>query len=180
MRICIPTRDERGYESEAHDHLGSAPFFTAVDTESGELKVVRNPDCHDRPGSCHHIPIFQAQKIDAVACEAVGHRSFAALEEAGIAVFAPVSGTVRKIVDAIGAGEVSRPSAGQARRGGLDGHRGNNGRGQHGPNRERGGGRHGDRQGARRNQHRGQLGISGHRHTQRQGGDSRELRETTG
>ena len=147
MRICIPTTDETGYESEAHDHLGSAPFFAVIDTDSSELKVVKNPDCHDRPGSCHHIPIFQAQKIDAVACEAVGHRSFAALEEAGIAVFAPVSGTVRKIVNAIGAGEVSRLSADQARRGGLDGHRRDEG-GRHGHRREPRSGGHDHRHGA--------------------------------
>jgi len=128
MKICIPTTDETGYESEAHDHLGSAPFFAVIDTDSSELKVVKNPDCHDRPGSCHHIPLLQAHHVDVVACKAVGHRSFEALNEAGIGVLAPVSGTVRKIVDAIGAGEVSRLSADQARRGGLDGHRGNNGR----------------------------------------------------
>jgi predicted Fe-Mo cluster-binding NifX family protein len=170
MKLCIPTSDEKGYEAEAHDHLGSAPWFTFIDLDSNEIKVVANPDCHHRPGSCHHVPLLLAHHTDVVACKTVGHRSFEALNEAGIGVLAPVSGTVARIVDAVRAGEVNRLTADKARRGGLHRHRDDAGH-------ERGGrhtgtepGGHGRRQGGRREQRRGRPGGPGGGGRQRRGG----------
>lgn len=170
MRICIPTVDERGYESEAHDHLGSAPFFTVVDMDSDEIKIVRNPDCHHHPGTCHHVPLLLAQHVDLVACKAVGHRSFEALNEAGIGVLAPVTGTVARVLETIRSGNVSRLSADEARRGGLHGRHGGAGHGRHGIHGEADAGHQGRGQGVRRDQHRRRLGAAGGGQRQRQGG----------
>ena len=68
MKICIPTNDDRGLESEASAHFGGAPFFILADVESRGLKVVRNPECHDHQQSCHHVQLLQAHAVDAVVC----------------------------------------------------------------------------------------------------------------
>ena len=63
MKICIPTKNDRGPDSEVSEHFGNAPFFALADLDSGGLKVVRNPQCHEHHGSCHHARILQAHHV---------------------------------------------------------------------------------------------------------------------
>jgi predicted Fe-Mo cluster-binding NifX family protein len=91
MKICVPTKNDRGPASEAFDHFGDAPFFAIADVDTGEIKVVRNPECHDEPHACHHVSLLQAHAVQAVACEGIGRRAFAGLREAGIDVIVPAS-----------------------------------------------------------------------------------------
>jgi len=123
MKICIPTEDERGLESRAHGHFGSAPFFAIVDADSGRLEVVGNADLHHRHHSCHHVDRMKAHAIDVVVCSGVGYRAFAALQEAGIDVLVPEHATVAGIVSAVRLGEVHRLSANEACGGDRHGHR---------------------------------------------------------
>jgi predicted Fe-Mo cluster-binding NifX family protein len=85
--MCIPTRDERGMQSEVFDHFGSAPFFTLVDSESGQVVVKHNTNVHHGHGGCHPLRQFGLQSIDAVVCQAMGRKAVASLKEAGVQVF---------------------------------------------------------------------------------------------
>ena len=123
MKICIPTKDDRGLESRAYGHFGSAPFFAMVDADSGRPEVVRNTDLHHGPHSCHHVDGLKAHDVDIVVCNGVGRRAFVALQEAGIDVQVPKHATVADIVRAMRAGEVHRLSADEACGGGRHGHR---------------------------------------------------------
>ena len=122
MKICIPTEDNRGLESRAYGHYGSAPFFAMVDADSGRLEVVRNTDSHRRPHSDHHIDRLKAHDVDVVVCNGVGRRAFAALQEAGIDVLVPEHATIADIVSAMRAGEVRRLSTDEACGGGRHGY----------------------------------------------------------
>ena len=108
MKICIPTSDDQGLQSTAFDHFGRAPFFTMVDIESGRLKVVANPSCHEHHGSCHHTELLEAHAVDAVVCRGIGRGAVAGLHAAGINVLVPADPTVSEIVKSVGAGE-ARP-----------------------------------------------------------------------
>lgn len=101
MKICIPTEDDRGLDSTAATHFGSAPYFTVADTDSDGVEVVRNPDCHHGPQSCHHIPILRAHHVDGVVCTTVGRRAYSAMIEAGIDIYAVPPGTVSEILSAV-------------------------------------------------------------------------------
>jgi predicted Fe-Mo cluster-binding NifX family protein len=120
MRICIPTEDDRGLESRAFDHFGSAPFFTMVDVESGQLEVVRNPGCQDHNRvhhdhqPRHHVDELTSHGIDALVCNGVGRQAFAALRKAGIDVLVPADGTVSDIIRALWTGETRTLSADEA------------------------------------------------------------------
>jgi predicted Fe-Mo cluster-binding NifX family protein len=110
MKICIPTEDDRGLESTASRHFGSAPFFTMADTDSGGIEVVRNPDCHHGPQSCHHIPILRAHRVDGVVCNAIGRRAHSAMADAGIDILAAGDGTVSQILATVSQGDPRRLS----------------------------------------------------------------------
>jgi predicted Fe-Mo cluster-binding NifX family protein len=118
MKICIPTDEDRGFESEASAHFGRAPLFVLADTTGSDLRVVRNPECHEHHGSCHHHDLLKAHHVDAVVCEGIGRRATSGLEEVGIDVLVPPARTVREIVDALRLGKARRLSPGDACAGG--------------------------------------------------------------
>lgn len=106
MRICIPTRDDRGLAAEAFGRIGGSPYYTIADTVTGEMRVVgrgRNT------GTCGHARPADAQEcgpgarirgldVDTVVCADVGRRALSALERAGIAVFHSDGRTVEEIL----------------------------------------------------------------------------------
>jgi predicted Fe-Mo cluster-binding NifX family protein len=106
MKICIPTQNDRGPDSEASDHFGKAPFFVLADVDNGGLEVVRNPECHEQHHSCHHVQVLKAHAVDAVLCSGIGRRALAGLTEAGIEVLAPAGRTVSEIVETVKVGKV--------------------------------------------------------------------------
>jgi predicted Fe-Mo cluster-binding NifX family protein len=105
MKICIPSRDDRGLESEVHDHFGSAPWFIVVDTEHGTATSLRNPACHAQRGSCHHVDLLQEQGVAAVISAGMGRRALEGLNQAGIKVFSAMVGRVGDLVKAVEGGK---------------------------------------------------------------------------
>jgi len=60
MKICIPTQDDLGLESQLFSHFGSAPFFTIVEVDSGDLQVMGNLGLHSHPRGVASRPAAQA------------------------------------------------------------------------------------------------------------------------
>ena len=125
MKICIPSTDDRGLESKVFDHFGRAPFFTLVETQSGKLEVMPNPDCHDGAHgrhTCHHTGHLKARGVDAVVSGGIGRGAFAGLNKAGIEVLIAGPGTVRDMVERVKSGNARRLSLEQTCGGGRHGH----------------------------------------------------------
>jgi len=87
MRICIPTASEAGLAASVCCHFGSAPYFTLVDAESGDVEVVRNTHVQHEHGSCTPTAAVLDLGIGAVVCRGVGWRGLAMLEEQGVPVY---------------------------------------------------------------------------------------------
>lgn len=136
MKICIPTRDERGMQSELFDHFGSAPFFTVVESESGQVEVTRNDDTHHGRGACHPLRQLGSHAIDAVVCQGMGRRAIASLKEAGVRVLTLDRDVGRSVQDVVAAAREGRlkPLAEE------DACRGHGQGGGHGNRHRRGGG----------------------------------------
>ena len=110
MKMCIPTRDERGMQSEVFDHFGSAPFFTLVDSESGQVEVEQNDNTHHGHGTCHPLRQFGSHSIDAVVCQAMGRGAVASLKEAGVRVFVLDGDAGHTVQSVVTAAREERPS----------------------------------------------------------------------
>ena len=108
MKICIPTKDERGMESELFGHFGSAPFFTVVDSESGEVEIRQNDNTHHGRGGCHPMRQFGSQSVDAVVCQGMGRRAVASLTEAGVRVLVMNQGAEHTVQDIVVAAREQR------------------------------------------------------------------------
>ena len=106
MKLCIPSLDDRGLESQTVEHFGRAPWFTFVDTDSGAVESRVNPSCHTHPGVCQHVDLLRALHVDAVAGVQVGRRAWQGLLDAGIEVFAAPAARVGDVVAAVKTGSV--------------------------------------------------------------------------
>jgi len=122
MKLCIPTKDDRGPEAQPFGHFGSAPFFTLVDTDTGEIEVVANSNPHHRHGTCHPMRQLRDRGLDAVVCRGLGRRALAVLEGAGVDVMVASEGNVTDILVAVQEGALQPLTADEACRGHGHGH----------------------------------------------------------
>ncbi len=107
MKICIPTATDEGLGAQVFGHFGSAPYFTIVDVESGEIRVVNNSNAHHSHGMCHPLGALSGLSIDAVICQGMGARAVQKLNEAGIRAFQAQGQTVAELIDRCKAEELS-------------------------------------------------------------------------
>lgn len=114
MRICIPTADNRGLDARAHDHFGSAPFFTLVDVTTNEVTVVPNGGAEHEHGACRPLRQLRSHEFDTVICRGMGRRALANLDQQGIEVHMTPCDTVSEIVAAVGRGETQPLSTHEA------------------------------------------------------------------
>jgi len=110
MRICIPTADDSGLESRINDHFGSSPFYTIVDTETGDCTSVPNRSPIHGHGMCRPLDSLSGQKVDAVVVGGIGRGALEKLRAGGLKVFSTTAGQVRDAVAAIKSGSLSELS----------------------------------------------------------------------
>jgi len=106
MRICIPAGDDRGLESPAFGHFGAAPYFVIHDTEAGSTESIGNENQHHGHGGCQPLSALEGRTLDALVVGGIGRRAVARLNEAGIAVFRAVEGTVSENVERLKGGRL--------------------------------------------------------------------------
>lgn len=127
MKVCIPTMDDLGKEGMPSDHFGSAPFFTFVDTETGEYEPVRNGGSSHVHGACQPLKFLGSRPVDAVIVRGLGRRAFARLADAGVKVYVTLEKNAEDTISALEDGRLRPLSSEEA----CHGHDGG-GRG-HGP-----------------------------------------------
>lgn len=79
MKLCIPTVSDDGLEARVSDHFGRAPFFTFVDTVTGDAEAVAN-------SGAHPPDVVLQQAPDAVAVRGMGQGAYQRLQGAGVQV----------------------------------------------------------------------------------------------
>lgn len=134
MRICIPTQDDGGEAAVIHDHFGSAPYFTFVDTDGDTVTVLANTNAHRAHGTCHPLSQLAGQDLDAIVVRGIGRRALESLHASGLKAYHPMGGTVGETLPALLAGELREIDAMHACAG--HGHGSQRGRG-HGHGRSR-------------------------------------------
>ena len=72
MKICFPTANLKGLESQVYGHFGSAPGFIIVDTESQAVEEISNNDLHHAHGMCQPLKALGGRVVDAVAVGGIG------------------------------------------------------------------------------------------------------------
>jgi len=101
MKICIPTSQDLGLRSAVSEHFGGAPVFLIVDTETSEIRPVKNQNEHHAHGMCQPLKSLAGHEIDAVVCAGIGAGALNKLNSSGIRVFKSGGGTVEELLSAL-------------------------------------------------------------------------------
>lgn len=118
MRLCIPTDDGEGLAGRLSAHFGSAPYFTLVESETGDVRVVENLHSRHEPGSCHAAESLVGYGVEAVVCRSLGRRAFGRLRALGLPVFVSEEGEAAGALEAFRDGRLPRLSSESACHGG--------------------------------------------------------------
>ncbi len=102
MKICIPTQEDKGVNSVAHGHFGSAQRFIIHDSEKDETISVLNNNQHHAHGACHPLQALGGESVDVVVVGGIGRRALQGLNAMGIKVFQSMEGTAQNNIDANG------------------------------------------------------------------------------
>ncbi|MFO7769269.1 MAG: NifB/NifX family molybdenum-iron cluster-binding protein [bacterium] len=128
MRICVPTGTDEGIEAVVFGHFGSAPYFSVLDTETGEVEVLDNGDQHHEHGRCRPVQQLDTGRLDAVAVRGMGRNALARFSAAGIPVYLCRGENLQQVLDEARSGDLqvldpSRACAGHGHGHGHDHHR---------------------------------------------------------
>ena len=124
MRLCIPTENDTGLAGRISSHFGSAPYFTLVDSETGDVQVVSNVHAEHEPGACVSAQSLMTLGVGAVVCRGLGRRAFGRLRDMGLPVFVSYDEEASDALEAFRAGRLARLTSEAACHGGQ-------GRGRH-------------------------------------------------
>jgi len=118
MRLCIPTDDDRGLEGRLSLHFGSAPYFTLVESETGDVRVVANLHSQHEPGACQSADALRGYGVEAVVCRGLGRRAFGRLRNMGLPVYVAEEEETARALEAFRAGRLGRLTSESACHGG--------------------------------------------------------------
>ena len=121
MKICFPTEDLKGLQSDVYGHFGSAPGFVIVETDTFEVDEIKNGNQHHAQGMCQPMLALGGRKVDGVVVGGIGMGALMKLQAQGVTVFRAMQGTVQENLDMILNGKLPRFSAEHTCRGHQDG-----------------------------------------------------------
>ncbi len=96
MRICFPTENLKGLESDVYGHFGSAPGFVIVNTGNMAVEEINNNDLHHAHGMCQPLKALGGREVEAVVVGGIGAGALMKLQAQGIAVFRALQGSVKE------------------------------------------------------------------------------------
>lgn len=109
MKIAVPSMDDAGMQSPVSAHFGQAPYFTIVDSSTGEAVGHKSGGHSDGKTPAQHLSELD---VDVVVGSAMGGRAMELLGNLGMEVFLEAEGTVTDAVEAFRQGKL--PAASQA------------------------------------------------------------------
>ncbi|HEX9050348.1 MAG TPA: NifB/NifX family molybdenum-iron cluster-binding protein [Anaeromyxobacter sp.] len=124
MKACFPVAHDRGLESRVYPHLGSAPWFLLVDTETRATLAIANPERGSAHGRCHPLDVIADEKLDLLVVSGIGGGALDRLRAAGVRVYHTARATVGEALDAIARGALPPVVPGDALAGGFGRRRG--------------------------------------------------------
>lgn len=99
MKVCIPVKENKGLDSIAYNHFGSAPFFLICDLEKDEIKVIQNEDLHHAHGMCQPLKALGGESVDAILVGGIGAGAIMKLGNQGIKAYKVANETVAKNIE---------------------------------------------------------------------------------
>jgi predicted Fe-Mo cluster-binding NifX family protein len=119
MRICVPTESDGGTGAAVSRHFGRAPFFSVVDTVTGEVESVANQHDQHEHGKCDPVGQLAGLEPDAVVVAGIGGTALGRLAAAGIPTYLTTASTLGHVLSQVRAGGMKEIDPKSACRGGA-------------------------------------------------------------
>lgn len=107
MKVCIPIEENKGLDSIAYDHFGTAPFFLIYDLENEQMKVVENGDLHHTHGMCQPLKALGGEKVDAILVGGIGAGALTKLSNQGVRAYRVANETVIRNIELLKRNELT-------------------------------------------------------------------------
>lgn len=104
MKVCIPVEEDKGLDSAAYGHFGTAPFFLIYNTDNGEMKVIKNGDLNHEHGMCQPLKALNGEMVDAILVGGIGAGALMKLNHQGIRVYNAANETASKNIELLKGG----------------------------------------------------------------------------
>jgi predicted Fe-Mo cluster-binding NifX family protein len=99
MKICIPIKENKGIDSIAYNHFGTAPFFLIYDLDNENLKTIENGDLNHQHGMCQPLKALGGENVDAILVGGIGAGALTKLNNQGIKVYKVENDSVLKNIE---------------------------------------------------------------------------------
>ncbi|HOJ63281.1 MAG TPA: NifB/NifX family molybdenum-iron cluster-binding protein [Spirochaetota bacterium] len=107
MKICLPTKGEKGLSEIVYGHFGSAPYFTIYDTNEKSIQIVQNNNQHHNHGACQPLDVISKYNVEVIITNGMGKRAVQLLNNSGIKVYLLNGNTVEEAVKKFEANELT-------------------------------------------------------------------------
>jgi predicted Fe-Mo cluster-binding NifX family protein len=87
MKICFPVPADAGLESTIYGHFASTPYFTVIDTETGQSSAIANCDQDDPFAGCNPFSALGRQQLDGIVVDSIGDDSVRIMNMCGFKVY---------------------------------------------------------------------------------------------
>ncbi len=119
MRICIPTETDEGIGAPVSRHFGRAPFFSVVDSVTGEVAAEPNDHVDHEHGQCDPLERLSKLAPDAVVVAGIGGNALRRLAAAGIPTYLTRAATLGHVLAQVRSGGLKEIDAKEACAGGA-------------------------------------------------------------
>jgi predicted Fe-Mo cluster-binding NifX family protein len=113
MKLGIPSMGEKGLEEQIGEHFGRVPYYTIVDTETGDVEVIENTS-HHMGGQGQPPELLKEYGVEVMICQGLGRRAIDLFTELGINVCVGATGRVKDVVEAYKSGKLQEAGSGDA------------------------------------------------------------------
>jgi len=98
MKILIAINENSGKESKLSEHFGHCPYFAVYETETKNLKIIKNELDHS---NLNLTPVDQIMKFkpDVVFTLGIGQRAIKLFKERGVSLKTGNYKTVREVIE---------------------------------------------------------------------------------
>ncbi|MBU0894432.1 MAG: NifB/NifX family molybdenum-iron cluster-binding protein [Nanoarchaeota archaeon] len=98
MRLLIAIDEDKGENSKLSEHFGHCPYFAIYETNTKEIKIIKNKLEHSNPNIS---PVDQIMKINPkiVFSKGMGGRAIRLFEEKGVKIMTGKFNFVKEVID---------------------------------------------------------------------------------
>jgi len=109
MKIAVPTDGDKGLNELIGQHFGRVKYYTLVDTETNEVRVIPNTS-HHMGGVGYPPEILADAGVDILLCSGLGKRAVQMFREKKIKVYVGAYGTVGDAIESYTTGDLIEAS----------------------------------------------------------------------